>query len=72
MNVDLLIDWITEHTGRIGVSFVNDLWTVALEWGQEAPDSPMMGAASYGVGETLDEALTVVLSESGLEQMLAE
>ena len=31
------------------------------EWGEEAPDSPMAGAAAYGVGATLAEALAEVL-----------
>jgi hypothetical protein len=38
-------------------------WYCALEWGKEADDSPMVGAASYGAGDTALEALTEVLQE---------
>lgn len=39
-------------------------WTCGLEWGQEAEDSPMAGAAAYGVGATIHEAITAALGES--------
>lgn len=40
-------------------------WSVALVWGREAKDSPMAGAAAYGLGDTLAEALDVALKEAG-------
>lgn len=43
-------------------------WIVSLIWGQEAEDSPMAGAASYGVGDTLAEALGQVYDELRLEE----
>jgi hypothetical protein len=42
-----------------------DSWRVALEWGTEAGDSPMIGAAAYGTGETLAEALDEALKGAG-------
>lgn len=36
------------------------------EWGSEAPDSPMAGAAAYGLGESVEEALTQVLDQAGV------
>jgi hypothetical protein len=42
----------------------SDGWVCGLEWGQEAEDSPMVGAAAYGVGETIHEAITAALRES--------
>lgn len=41
-------------------------WVVSLEWGQEAPDSPMVGAAAYGLNEELDLALVQALEEAGV------
>jgi hypothetical protein len=38
-------------------------WFVALEWGKEAEDSPMCGAAAYGVGETIWEAVHEAIAE---------
>lgn len=38
-------------------------WVAALEWGSEAPDSPMVGAASYGTGDTAAEAVKEILKE---------
>lgn len=32
-------------------------WLVSMEFGEEAPDSPMVGGAAYGTGEHLREAL---------------
>lgn len=49
---DLTLRWIPEH----------EEWMVAAEWGQEAPGSPMIGAAAYGsaseVTECIEQALT--------------
>lgn len=36
------------------------------EWGEEAPDSPMVGAAAYGLGESYEEAVTQVLDQAGV------
>lgn len=41
-------------------------FSVAYEFGKETPDSPMMAAASYGIGDTLDEALQQVVDECRL------
>jgi len=40
-------------------------WLVAAEYGREAPDSPMVGASSYGTGFTAREAIDQVLAETG-------
>lgn len=44
-----------------------DNWLVALEWGQEAEDSPMVGAAAYGVSTSIWVAVEMALQEVGLE-----
>jgi hypothetical protein len=40
-------------------------FAAASEWGREAHDSPMAGAAAYGIGDTLGEALEVMLAQAG-------
>ena len=40
------------------------LWMVGMEWGQEAPDSPMVGAAAYGLDENLDIAVEQALADA--------
>lgn len=66
--MDDLIKFIERHGGGIGVMFNdgNHEWTVAVEFGREAADSDMAGGASYGIGESLDEALLTVRQELGL------
>lgn len=56
-----------EGGGHLGVAYIDHRaeWLVAVEWGQEAEDSPMAGAASYGTGDTLEQALDQVLAETG-------
>ena len=41
-------------------------WTVGLEWGEETPGSSMYAGASYGTGDTIEQALAVVAQEVGL------
>lgn len=53
---------------RFGVALVrapSGDWSAALEWGREAPDSPMVGAAAYGLGDTVEDALRAALDEAG-------
>jgi hypothetical protein len=38
-------------------------WFVTLEWGKEDENSPMCGAAAYGVGETIWEAVHEAVAE---------
>lgn len=40
-------------------------FAVSSEWGQEAPDSPMVAAAAYGLDENLTVALDHMLTEAG-------
>lgn len=39
-------------------------WMAATEFGREAPDSPMAGGASYGMGPTAHAAVDMVLAET--------
>jgi hypothetical protein len=41
-------------------------WMAAMEWGSEAQDSPMYGAAAYGIGESASEACDLMLDEAGV------
>jgi hypothetical protein len=54
-------------TYRFGVKPGDGPWMAALEWGQEAPDSPMAGAAAYGIGESASEACDQMLDEAGVK-----
>ena len=41
-------------------------WTAGLEWGEETPGSAMYGGASYGTGDTAEQALAQIAQEVGL------
>jgi hypothetical protein len=43
-------------------------WSVGVHWGREAPDSPMVWAAAYGIGDTLTEAVEQAAEECGWER----
>lgn len=53
-------------TYRTGVKPGDAPWMAALEWGREAPDSPMAGAAAYGLGESASEAIDKMLDDAGV------
>jgi hypothetical protein len=42
-------------------------FTAAMEWGQEAPDSPMAAAAAYGIGSSAAEAIELMLNDAGVK-----
>lgn len=50
---------------HIGKRTGTNEWVVGMEWGKEAEDSPMAGAAAYGMGETLVDALGGMLDDTG-------
>lgn len=57
-----------EHDATFGMSFTGRRgWLCSMTWGQEAPDSPMVGAASYGAGDTPFEALNQMARELRLK-----
>lgn len=39
-------------------------YIVGAEWGEEASDSPMAGAASYGRGSTIEDAVNQLLEQA--------
>lgn len=41
-------------------------WIVSAEFGSEAPDSPMVGGAAYGLDKDLRRALEVAAHDCGL------
>jgi len=63
--MDKLVQFIDRATGRILVSYNNKRWTVGVEFGREG-DFQFEGA-SYGTGETFEEALAIVLDEMGIK-----
>jgi hypothetical protein len=64
-NIELLLNVIRGEGGRLLISYDDEdkMWMVGMEWGREAPDSPMAGAASYGLQENLADALAQVQAE---------
>lgn len=60
---------LSEDGGAFGLSYhekqPEGRWVAALEWGHEAPDSPMAGAAAYGVGSSAAEAVELMLRDAG-------
>lgn len=51
--------------GMLALTYHNGQWCVAIEWGREAEDSPMVAAAAYGVGATAQEAIKAAQCEAG-------
>ena len=60
--------------GVLGISFDPEMgdpetggeWIISCEFGQEAPDSPMRGGASYSSHPDLNTALFEVATEMGV------
>jgi hypothetical protein len=67
------IEVIEEEGGRVLISKNDDgTWVVGMEWGKEAEDSPMAGAAAYGLDDSLDAALERCLGDAGLTEPKSE
>jgi hypothetical protein len=67
-----IVKTLSEEGGAFGLRYdpdakPEDRWTAALEWGQEAPDSQMAGAAAYGLGASASEAVDQMLDEAGVQ-----
>jgi hypothetical protein len=65
-----ILDHLAQEDGRLMVSHRpatdgSERWVVGYEWGHEAEDSDMVGAASYGMGPVLRDALQQVFDEIG-------
>jgi hypothetical protein len=56
---------LQEQEGRFIIAYFNGGWTCGIEWGKEAPDSDMIGAAAYGEGKTMQEAVNKALEQTG-------
>lgn len=58
--VEKLLEALDEHGGTLVVTHDKEggECLVALYFGREAPDSPMVGGATHGVGETIEDALS--------------
>lgn len=52
--------------GNVGVVLRKGAWMVGVEFGQEAPDSPMAAGAAYCKAPTLDEAIANVKRQLGI------
>lgn len=64
-----MIGWLEtfalHHDVEAVISRSKGLWSVGMHWGQEAPDSPMVGAATYGLDESLVKALEQAAADTG-------
>jgi hypothetical protein len=69
INVQEAMDHISENLqeqeGRFIVSFFDNSWVCAIEWGKEAPDSDIFGGAAYGTGSSMQEAIDQALNQTG-------
>jgi hypothetical protein len=70
-NVDklnCLLATVREQGGRVLISYDDEdhVWMIGMEWGREAPDSNMAGAAAYGLQDKFEDALNQVVGEAGL------
>lgn len=67
-----MFDDISVFLGKEGGSFAlsyskkRNEWMAALEFGQEAPDSPMVGGAAYAVHEVPAVAVEMCLRKAGI------
>jgi hypothetical protein len=66
--VDELLALVGAHGGRVGVVCSHGTWTVGVEWGAEAPDSPMVAGAAYGVAVRLEDAIADVRRQCGMDR----
>lgn len=67
-----VFEWLEDHAARNNADVVihrgedgPTSWSVGIHWGSEAEDSPMVGAATYGMGDTLTEALIEAAADCG-------
>lgn len=69
--MEIIAATLAEEGGRFmlakmdGPKSVSEPWTAGMEWGREAEDSDMVGAAAYGVGSSPSEAITRMLQDAG-------
>lgn len=58
--------------GGMGISCMkkpdhdNDIWVGSLEWGKEAEDSDMVGAAAYSQADTFNDCIVELAKDAGL------
>lgn len=65
LDIAVIASKLAEDEGTFALGFHRGKWTTAIEWGKEAEDSPMVGAAAYGMGETAQEATLAAMREAG-------
>jgi uncharacterized protein DUF4031 len=64
-DIKSIAERLATEEGTFSLSFHKGQWSVAIEWGQEAEDSPMVAAAAYGLGTTAREAIEAAVREAG-------
>ena len=64
-DIKVIAERLATEEGTFALSFHKGQWSVAIEWGQGAEDSPMVAAAAYGLGTTAREAIEAAVREAG-------
>lgn len=68
MEIEGIVKTIGEEGGRFTIVYDTERgWIAAMEWGREAPDSPMAAAAAYGAGDTAEEAMRALDRDGGAQ-----
>lgn len=66
VDISVIIDGLRREGGGLSLSSkVSRDWMVMMVFGTEAPDSPMAGGATHGVGETAEAALQMAVGQTG-------
>jgi hypothetical protein len=63
-DIKVIAERLAIEEGSFALSYFEGQWSVAIVWGQEADDSPMAGAAAYGLGTTAREAIEAAIREA--------
>lgn len=64
-DIKLVAEHLAVEEGSFALVCHDGQWTASIEWGCEADDSPMVGAAAYGIGATAREAIENAVDEAG-------
>lgn len=66
-DIQVIAKHLASDDGTFTLDHNSGRWTVGIQWGREAEDSPMVAAAAYGEGATAREAIDAAIREAGWE-----
>lgn len=67
LDISILVEGLARESGSF-VLIRDEDWLASLMFGQEAPDSPMVGGAADGVGLTAQSALSMMIEQTGWDR----